>query len=156
MIGNVGWFFATSSSCADLWRCCQSGERLFGLRRGSSRARAAHSRNREANRAEPPTSSVTICSSSSGSKTNSSAPGGSLSASGTRTMMPSSLATAEPSTPSRSRMRAFTASAQGPCTCMPYGECRMIRQSPTSSRERSTVRVRSVGSVPVASFCSDR
>ena len=53
-------------------------------------------------------------------------------------------------------MRALTASAHGPCTCMPYGECKMIRQSPTSSRERSTVSVRSVGNVPVASFCSAR
>ncbi len=156
MIGNVGYRRATSSSCAERCRCCHSGVRRPGLRRGISSARAAHSRKREANRAEPPTSSVTICSSSAGSKTNSSAPGGSAVASGIRAMMPSSLATADPSTPSRSRMRAFTASAHGACTFMPYGECRMTRQSPTSSRPRSTVSARSVGSVPVASRCSAR
>ena len=156
MIGKVGYRRATSSSCADRCRCCHSGLRRFGLSRGRSSARAAHSRNREANSADPPTSSVTSWSSSSGSKTNSSAPGGSAVASGIRAMIPSSLATADPSTPSRSRIRAFTASAHGAWTGMPYGECRMSRQSPTSSRPRSTVRVRSVGSVPVASRCSAR
>ncbi|CAM5703105.1 hypothetical protein SANTM175S_04584 [Streptomyces antimycoticus] len=43
-----------------LARCCHSGVRLPGSRRGNSSARAAHSRNREANSAEPPTWSVTI------------------------------------------------------------------------------------------------
>ncbi len=156
MIGNVGYRRATSSSCADRCRCCHSGDRRFGFIRGMSRARAAHSRKREANSADPPTSSITICSSSSGSKTNSSAPGGSAAASGTRAMMPSSLATADPSTPRRSRIRALTASDHGPCTFMPYGECRITRQSPTSSRLRSTVSDLSVGRVPVASRCSAR
>ena len=36
-----------------LWRCCQSGVRRLGSRLGSNRARAAHSRNRDANSAEP-------------------------------------------------------------------------------------------------------
>ena len=31
MIGNVGYFFATSSSWLARCRCCQSGERLPGL-----------------------------------------------------------------------------------------------------------------------------
>ena len=94
--GNIGWPRATSSSAAERCRCCHSGMRVPGRSLGMSSDRAAHSRKREANSADPPTSSVTICSSSSGSKTNSSAPGGSASASGMRAMMPSSLATADP------------------------------------------------------------
>ncbi len=39
-MGNDGYFTATSSSAADRCRCCQSGERRPGSRRGSSRARA--------------------------------------------------------------------------------------------------------------------
>ena len=68
---------ATSSSCAERWRCCHRGLRLLGLVRGMRSARAAHSRNREAKRADPPTSAMTICSDRSASKTNRSAPGGS-------------------------------------------------------------------------------
>ena len=98
-IGNSGYREATVSSCAERIRCCHSGDRDFGSRRGSSRARAAHSRNREANRAEPPTSSVTICSSSSGSQTIRSALGGSDSVSGIRSTMPSLVAVACTSMP---------------------------------------------------------
>lgn len=65
MIGKAGNSRATSSSWLARCRCCQSGLRWLGLRRGSSRARAAHSRNRLANIAEPPTSTVTSSSSSS-------------------------------------------------------------------------------------------
>ena len=39
-------------------RCCHSGERAFGSRRGSNSARAAFSRNRAAKRADEPTSSL--------------------------------------------------------------------------------------------------
>ena len=90
---------ATSSSCAERCRCCHSGARRPGSRRGSSRARAAHSRKREANSADPPTSVVTICSISSGSNAISSAPGGSWSVSGMRSTMPSSVAIACASMP---------------------------------------------------------
>ena len=156
MIGNCGYFRATSSSWAERWRCCHRGVRLPGSARGSSRARAAFSRNREANSAEPPTSSVTICSSSSGSKRNSSAPGGSSSVAGTRSTMPSSAAWAEASRPQRSSSRARTASAHGPCTGVPNGLCSTTRQSPSSSRNRSTMSVRSSGTCSVASRCSAR
>ena len=42
------------------------------------------------------------------------------------------------------------------CTRRPYGESSTTRQSPSSSRKRSTTRVRSVGTMPVASRCSSR
>src|SRR5690625_6804966 len=74
MIGNCGYGRATSSSDAARCRCCHSGAREFGSRRGSSRARAAHSRKRAANRAEEPTSRRTSSSISSGLNTNRSAP----------------------------------------------------------------------------------
>ena len=135
-------------------RCCHSGERRPGVRRGSNSARAAHSRKRAANRAEPTTARVTSLRRRSGSNRNSSAPGRRPCASGSRAMMPSSLATTAGSTPQRSRMRAATASAHGSCTRRPYGECSISRQSPASSRQRSSTSVRSVGSTPVASRCS--
>ena len=98
-IGNSGYCAATVSSCAERIRCCHSGERDFGSRRGSSSARAAHSRKRAANSAEPPTSSVTMASSCSGSTITRSAPGGSDSVSGTRSTMPSLVAVACTSIP---------------------------------------------------------
>ena len=55
-IGNEGYWLATWSSWAARCRCCHRGCRRSGRRRGSSRARAAHSRNRAANSAEPPIS----------------------------------------------------------------------------------------------------
>ena len=76
-----------------------------GRRRGSSRARAAHSRKRAANSAEladlarSPASSI-----SSASRTAIDSPGGSSSVSGSRTTMPSSrVHRLRPSRPSRSR-----------------------------------------------------
>ena len=51
-IGNVAYWLATDSSWAERCRCCHSGVRRPGWRRGSSSARAAHSRNRDANSAE--------------------------------------------------------------------------------------------------------
>ena len=55
-IGKEAYWLATSSSWAARCRCCHSGWRRSGRRRGSSSARAAHSRNRAANRADPPIS----------------------------------------------------------------------------------------------------
>lgn len=98
-IGNSGYCAATVSSCAERIRCCHSGERDLGSRRGSSSARAAHSRNRDAKSAEPPTSSVTTLSIVSGSSTIRSAPGGADSVSGTRSTMPSLVAVAWTSIP---------------------------------------------------------
>ena len=46
---EVGYLAATASRSAARWRCCHSGVRRSGRRRGSSRARAAHSRKRAAN-----------------------------------------------------------------------------------------------------------
>ncbi len=143
-----------ASSSAERNRCCHSGERRPGLRLGSSSARAAHSRKRAANSAEPPTDWFTSRRSRSGSNRNSSAPGSRPVESGSRRMMPSSLATTAGSTPQRSWMRAARASAHGSCTRRPYGECSITRQSPDSSRQRSTTSRRSVGSTPVAWRCS--
>ena len=143
--GRSPYSLATASSWAERWRCCHSGVRRPGCRRGSSSARAAHSRNRDANSADAPSSAVTSCSTSSGSSSAIPAGGGS-SASGTRITMPSSVCIACTSMPPyRSRSRAAIASAQGACTCAPYGLCRTSRQSPSSSRNRSRTRVLSSG-----------
>src|SRR6201999_3348780 len=48
------------------------------------------------------------------------------------------------------------ARAHGACTRSPYGECSTTRQSPSSSRNRSTTSVRSSGTCPVAARWSDR
>ena len=66
-------------------------------------------------------------------------------------MMPSSDTTGTASKPCAAASRARTASAHGQCTRAPNGECSTIRQSPTSSRNRSTTRVVSLGTWPVAS-----
>ena len=144
-IGNAGYRLATSSSCADRCRCCHSGVRRPGLRRGSSSARLAHSRNLDANSALAPTSAVIRSPTSSGSS--SAIPvGGGSSESGTRMMIPSSVCSACTSMPPyRSRSRAAMASAHGACTRSPYGLCSTTRQSPSSSLNRSTTRVRSSG-----------
>ena len=86
----------------------------------------------------------------------SSAPGGSDSVSGTRSTMPSLVAVACTSNPYRSRAARSMASAQGVSTPEPSGECRHTRQSPSSSRNRSTTTVVSVGNAAVASCCSAR
>ena len=99
VIGNEANSLATDSSWAARCRCCHSGVRRRGSRRGSSRARAAHSRNRLANSAEPPTSAVTSRSMSSGSRTARSASGGSPVVSGSRSTMPSSECIEATSTP---------------------------------------------------------
>ena len=93
---------------------------------------------------------------SAGSKTAISAAGGSCSVSGIRSTMPSSAQTACASTPYRCCNRVSMASAQGACTAPPNGVCRQTRQSPSSSRNRSTTIVRSSGTCPVACRCSVR
>lgn len=78
------------------------------------------------------------------------------SASGSRSTMPSSACITWASMPYRSASRAPSASAHGACTCAPNGEWMTTRQSPSSSRNRSTRIVRSSGTWPQASRCSDR
>ena len=58
--------------------------------------------------------------------------------------------------PYRSASRAPSASAHGACTCAPKGEWTTTRQSPSSSRKRSTTIVRSSGTWPQAWRCSPR
>ena len=119
--GNEPYLEATWSRPALRCRCCHSGVRRSGRRRGSSRARAAHSRKRLANSAEPPTSPTTRSSISSGSNRIES-PGGASSASGSRTTTPSSVYMVWTSRPSRSRTRASMAWAHGAWTWAPNGE----------------------------------
>ena len=70
--------------------------------------------------------------------------------------MPSSDQMASDSRPKRSRMRAESASAHAACTRPPYGDSTQSRQSPISSRKRSTTIVRSDGTTRVISRCSRR
>ena len=86
----------------------------------------------------------------------SSALGGSDSVSGIRSTMPSLVAVACTSIPYRSRAACSTARAQGVSTPMPSAQCTQTRQSPSSSRNRSKTTVWSVGSAPVAAYCSAR
>ena len=157
MIGKDANSDATPSRCADRCRCCHSGVRRSGRRRGSSRARAAHSRKREANRADPPTSAVTSASTSSGSmlmRSITERADSSSSTSGRRRTMPSSACMTCASMPMASRMRAPMTRAQGAWTLAPNGVCTTTRQSPSSSRNRSTTIVVSLGTTEVASRCS--
>ncbi len=159
--GNRSYWAATDSSCAARWRCCHSGVRRLGSRRGSSSDRAAHSRNLAANRADPLTSATTTCSTSSGSSSTSEAPAttsapSASTASGSRSTMPSSECATCACTPRCSRSRAAMASAHGALTCAPNGECTTSRQSPSSSRNRSTRIVRSSGTCLVAACWSAR
>ena len=70
--------------------------------------------------------------------------------------MPSSDQIDCASSPSESRSRAAAAIAHGACTRAPNGVRMQTRQSPISSRKRSTTIVRSVGMAPVAASCSRR
>ncbi len=70
--------------------------------------------------------------------------------------MPSSDQIDCTSTPSDSRSRAATAIAHGACTRPPNGVRMQMRQSPISSRKRSTTTVRSDGTTPVARSWSRR
>ncbi len=70
--------------------------------------------------------------------------------------MPSLVHIVSTSSPSWSRTRAVRAIDQGACTRPPSGERMQTRQSPSSSRVRSTTSVRSSGTSPVARACSSR
>ena len=93
-IGKVPYLAATASSCADRCRCCQSGNAAPAGARGSSSARAAHSRNRDANSAEPPSSAVISGSTLVRRRARRCRLGGGSSASGTRITIPSSVCSA--------------------------------------------------------------
>ena len=84
-----------------------------------------------------------------------SASGGS-SVSGKRSTNPSSPHSVSTSGPPAARMRALTAIAQGMWMRLPNGVSTHTRQSPSSSRQRSTTMVRSSGTWPVASAWSAR
>ena len=71
-------------------------------------------------------------------------------------MIPSSDQIASDSSPSSSRIRALSASAHAACTRPPYGDSTHSRQSPISSRKRSTTIVWSDGTTRVAACCSWR
>ena len=88
-IGNVGNLAATASRSAARWRCCHSGVRWSGRRRGRSSARPAHSRKRDENNAVCGRVATTSSSMSSGSMSNASR-GSSSACSGRRRTMPSS------------------------------------------------------------------
>ena len=75
---------------------------------------------------------------------------------GNRTTIPSSLHSTCAPGPNRSSIRASIAIDQGAWTREPNGDSTHIRQSPISSRKRSTTTVRSSGTAPVASICSSR
>ena len=70
--------------------------------------------------------------------------------------MPSSDQIDWASIPSASRSRAAAAIAHGACTRAPNGVRMQTRQSPISSRKRSTTIVRSEGTARVAASCSRR
>ena len=135
-------------------RCCQSGVRWPGRRRGMRSARAAFSRKRDPKSALRPTSWTTRFSSSSGSTSRSARAGG-ASASGRWSAMPSSDHSDCASSESVSRSLAASAIDQGACTRPPNGVRMQTRQSPISSRNRSTTTVLSVGSALERS-CSRR
>ena len=128
-----------------------------GRRRGSSSARAAFSRNRLANRLDWPTRPTTRSSTSSGSGNSSaSTPSSEPSPSGSRMAMPSSDQIVWTSSPRRSARRASIAIVHGAWTRPPNGVRTTSRQSPSSSRKRSTTIRRSVGRAPAAARSSSR
>ena len=145
------------ATCRRLWafsRCCQSGALARAPTRMRS-ARAAFSRNRAPYRADCASSPRSRSSISSGSSRRS-ATGGGMSASGKCSAIPSSDQSDCTSRSSASRSRARRAIAHGACTRPPNGERMQTRQSPISSRKRSTTIVRSEGTTPVATSCSRR
>ena len=155
-IGNVGCFAAATSRSAERCRCCQSGVRWPGRRRGSSSARADASRNALANSAVPGSARTTSSSISSGSNEQvleRDAIHGLRQAEHDAVVAPQDL---------RARADAVARGAprsrepQGACTRWPNGDRMQMRQSPSSSRNRSTTIVRSSGTAPVASRWSSR
>ena len=79
-----------------------------------------------------------------------------MSASGRWSAIPSSDQIDCASSPSESRSRAVSAIPHGACTRPPNGVRMQTRQSPISSRKRSTTIERSEGTTPVAAACSRR
>ncbi len=153
MIGKLPYWLATARRSADFCRCIHSGVRCPGRRRGRSSARAAFSRKRALKSAEPPSSPINRSSISSGSRSSACsmlAPSTSM-PSGSRTATPSSDQIDCTSRPWCSRRRASIAIDHGAWTRPPKGVSSTTRQSPSSSRKRSTTIVRSVGSAPVTS-----
>ena len=146
---------ATWSRFCAFSRCCQSGVRWPGRRRGISSARDAFSRKRAPKSAVWPTSPTTSSSISSGPISRSARLGG-ASASGRWSAIPSSDQIDCASRPTESRRRAVSAIPHGACTRPPNGVRMQTRQSPISSRKRSTTIARSEGTTPVAAACSRR
>ena len=109
-------------------------------RRDLSEDGGEHRRCPAATRRRPPRSA-------SGSNTRSSI-GIRSTASGSRRTIPSSDHSTCAPDPRRSCIRASIASAQGACTREPNGDRMHTRQSPSSSRKRSTTIVRSSGTAP--------
>ena len=104
---------------------------------GSSSERAAFSRNFAANSAVAPSCRTTSACTSSGSGSSSRTSGGS-STSGNRTTKPSSPHSVSTSMPRSSRIFAAAAIAHGAWMRPPRGDSTQTRQSPSSSRTRST------------------
>ena len=115
----------------------------------------ALSRNRAENSEVCGSDPTTSSSMSSGSIISSSI-GSSSADSGRRRTMPSSPHMLSTGMSKRSISRRSMAIAHGACTGVPNGERMHTRQSPISSRNRSTTTVRSSGTTPVACACSSR
>ena len=141
MTGNEPYLRATWSSDCAFSRCCQSGVRSPGRRRGINSARAAFSRNRAPKSARLPHLLRRRAPRARPARCSRSSVGGGASASGRWNAMPSSDQIDCTSRPSESRSRAATASAHGACTRAPNGVRMQTRQSPISSRKRSTTTV---------------
>ena len=142
-------------SCA-FSRCCQSGVRCPGRRRGMRSARAAFSRKRAAKSglSRDPVDAGGRRGRRAGSRSGRPAAACRSRAGGWRCRRrPTST---PPRSRARSPMRASTASAHGAWTRPPNGESTHTRQSPISSRNRSTTIVRSDGMTPVAASWSSR
>ena len=144
-IGKSGNFDASARRSAERCRCCHSGVRCPGRRRGSRSARAAASRNTLANIAVCGTACDHRLLRSRRDRTGGPRRGSGRRPPGRRTTMPSSLQSTCAPGPNRSSIRASIAIAHGACTREPNGESTHIRQSPISSRNRSTTTVRSSG-----------
>ena len=137
-------------------RCCQSGVRCPGRRRGMRSARAAFSRNLEPKSADCASSASRRSSISSGRRAKI--------AGGRRDIGVREVERDAVVRPQRlgvdAEVRraacAESAIAQGACTRPPNGVRTQTRQSPISSRKRSTTIERSDGTTPVAASCSRR
>ena len=143
---------AATAACAGRGRRAGSAARA---RRSRESARRTARRAAELGGDRPSTSSGSI-STSSRAPAGSASPPPSASRSGRCRTMPSSDQIASASRPKRSRMRAESASPHAAWTRPPKGESTHRRQSPISSRKRSSTIVRSLGSTRVAACCSRR